>query len=57
MRLHSYLCENLFQRSDTELTLYIKKKENDILVICIYVDDIIYMWVHLNISLMRSNDQ
>ena len=43
MRLHSYLCENLFQRTENEPTLYIKKKENDILINCIYVDDIIYM--------------
>ena len=42
-RLRSYLCENIFQRSEHGPTLYIKKKENYILIICIYVDDIIYM--------------
>ena len=33
-----------------------KKKENYIIIILIYVYDKIYM-VHLNISLMSSNDQ
>ena len=33
----------MFQRSENDPTLYFKKKENDILIICIYVDDIIYM--------------
>ena len=33
----------MFQRSENEPTLQIKKKDNDILIICIYVDDIIYM--------------
>ena len=42
-KLHSYIFENMFQRSENEPTLYIKKKENDIFIICIYVDDIIYM--------------
>ena len=42
-RLHSYHCENQFQRSENGPTLYIKKKENNILIICIYIDDIIYI--------------
>ena len=42
-RLYSYFCENMFQRSENEPTLYIKKKKNANLIICIYVDDIIYM--------------
>ena len=33
----------MFQRSENEPTLYIKKKENDSLIFGIYVDDIIYM--------------
>ena len=33
----------MFQRSENEPTLYIKKKENDLLIICIYVYGIIYM--------------
>ena len=32
-RIHSYLSENQFQRSENEPTLYIKKKEDDILII------------------------
>ena len=42
-RLHSYLCENQFQRSENEPNIYIKKKESDILNICIYGDDIMDM--------------
>ena len=42
-RLHTYLCKNMFQRSENEPTLYIEKKENEIHIIDIYVDDIIYL--------------
>ena len=54
--LHIYLYENMFQRSENEPTLYIKKKENNILSIYIYVNDIITL-VHLNNSLISSNYQ
>ena len=33
----------VFRKSENKPTLYIKKKENDNLIIYIYVDDIIYM--------------
>ena len=33
----------MFQRSENEPTLYIEKKENEIHIIDIYVDDIIYL--------------
>ena len=33
----------MFQTSENKPNIYIKKKENDILNISIYVDDIIYM--------------
>ena len=39
----------MFQRSKNEPTLYIKKKENDILIIFIYVDDTIYMGSSTNL--------
>ena len=42
---------------ENESTLYIKKKENDILIICIDVDDIYIIWVYLNIKLMSLNYQ
>ena len=55
-RLHLYLSENMFQRSENEPTLYNKKKENNILIIYIYVNDIITS-VHHNNSLISSNYQ
>ena len=33
----------MFQRSENEPTLYVKKENNANLIICIYVDDIIYI--------------
>ncbi|PKA46730.1 Retrovirus-related Pol polyprotein from transposon TNT 1-94 [Apostasia shenzhenica] len=41
-RLNSYLQQNGFQKSANESTLYTKVKENEILIVCVYVDDIIY---------------
>ncbi|GKV36358.1 hypothetical protein SLEP1_g44499 [Rubroshorea leprosula] len=41
-RLDSYLHDNDFHRNENEPTLYVKVKGGDILIICVYVDDIIY---------------
>ncbi|GKV51031.1 hypothetical protein SLEP1_g57708 [Rubroshorea leprosula] len=40
--LDSYLHDNDFHRNENEPTLYVKVKGGDILIICVYVDDIIY---------------
>jgi len=36
------LIENDFSRENVDKTLFIKKKDNDLLVVQIYVDDIIF---------------
>ena len=42
-RLDSYLRKDGFHRSESEPTLYVKvTSTGDILIICVYVDDIIY---------------
>nr|GFC12304.1 retrovirus-related Pol polyprotein from transposon TNT 1-94 [Tanacetum cinerariifolium] len=40
--LVTYLLENGFQRGTIDQTLFIKKKQKDILLVQIYVDDIIF---------------
>ena len=43
-KVDSYFKENGFERSKNELTLYVKKKGDvDFLVVCLYIDDMIYM--------------
>ena len=43
-KIDSFFHENGLQRSDNEPTLYLKKRgNNDLLLVCLYVDDIIYM--------------
>lgn len=41
-RLDLYLHGNDFHRSNNEPTLYVKMKGDGILIVCVYVDDIIY---------------
>ncbi|PKA48313.1 Retrovirus-related Pol polyprotein from transposon TNT 1-94 [Apostasia shenzhenica] len=42
-KIDSYFCSNGFQRSESEPTLYVKKGGmSHILIVCLYVDDIIY---------------
>ena len=41
MRLDSYLNDNGFHRNTNEPILYVKEKSDDILIVCIYMDDII----------------
>lgn len=42
-KIEIYFHENRFEKSDNELALYLKKEGKvDILVICLYVDDMIY---------------
>jgi len=43
-KIDSHFRENGFERSKNEPTLYVKKYEkNDLLLVCLYVDDMIYM--------------
>ena len=41
-RIDSYLMNNGFNRSSNESTLYNKTEQGKILMVCIYVDDMIY---------------
>ena len=41
-RIDSYLINNGFSRSNNEPTLYVKTKQGKMLMVCLYVDDIIY---------------
>ena len=41
-RLSSFLIKNDFQKGKVDTTLFIKRKEEDILIVQIYVDDIIF---------------
>lgn len=42
-RIDSYFLQNGFERSPNEHTLYVKKQsEDEVLLVCLYVDDIIY---------------
>ena len=43
-RIDHYFIQHGFERSESEATLYKKKKKgsNDMLLVCLYVDDIIY---------------
>ena len=41
-RIDTYLLKNGFKRSENEHTLYIKSNGNDILILCLNVDDLIY---------------
>ena len=43
-KINSYFQENGFERSNNEPTLYLKREgKKDFLVVCLYVDDMIYM--------------
>lgn len=43
-KIDKFFQENGFERSENEPTLYLKKQgNNDFLVVCLYVDDMIYM--------------
>lgn len=42
-RIDGYFHQYGLSRSKSEPTLYTMKKGNDILLVCLYVDDIIYM--------------
>ena len=42
-KIDSYFHENEFQRSMNEPNLYVKRKGNNFLIICLYVDDMIYL--------------
>ena len=43
-KIDSYFIKNGFERSKNEPTLYLKRLgKNDFLIVCLYVDDMIYM--------------
>lgn len=42
-KIDAHFLENGFERSKNEPTLYVKKQGTDFLVVCLYVDDIIYL--------------
>ena len=42
-RINSYLIENRFHKSESELTLYTKVNEQGkMLIVCMYIDDLIF---------------
>ena len=41
-RIVTYFLKKGFHRSENEHTLYIKSNGNDIIIVCLYVDDLIY---------------
>ena len=41
-RIDTYFLKKGFNRSENEHTLYIKSNGNDIIIVCLYVDDLIY---------------
>ena len=41
-KIDSFFLQNEFERSENEPTLYVKKGINGFIVVCLYVDDIIY---------------
>lgn len=41
-RMDNYLCNQRFRRSDTDATVYVKKSQNDsLLIMSLYVDDLL----------------
>lgn len=49
MRIDNYFLKNGFNRRNPNPTLYIKHDINEILIVCIYVDDLIYIGNKKNI--------
>ena len=41
-RIDTYFLKNRFNRSENEHTIYIKSNVNDMIIVCLYVDDLIY---------------
>lgn len=50
MRLNKFLLENGFKMGKIDTTLFIKTKENDILLVQIFVDDIIFGVTNVSLS-------
>ena len=42
-KIDTHFCSNGFVRSKNEPTLYLKRQGTDFLILCLYIDDIIYM--------------
>jgi len=45
-RLSNFLLLHAYERDKTYKTLFIKKAFNDIILVQVYVDDIIFGWIH-----------
>lgn len=43
-KIDDHLIQRGFERSSCEPTLYKKKEGDSVLLVCLYVDDVIYMW-------------
>lgn len=46
-KIDGYFLQDGFRRSPNEPSLYVKKENHDILIVCIYVDDLIYMGTNM----------
>ena len=40
--IDTYFLKNNFQRSKSEVTLYVKKEHESIIIVCLYVDDLLF---------------
>ena len=40
--IYTYFLKNNFQRSKSEATLYVKKEHDRIIIVCLYVDDLLF---------------
>ena len=40
--IDTYFLKNNFQRSKSEDTLYVKKEHGSIIIVCLYVDDLLF---------------
>ena len=41
--IDTYFLKNNFQRSKSEATLYVRKEHGSIIIVCLYVDDLLFM--------------
>ena len=41
--IDTYFLKNNFQRSKSEATLYVKKEHDNIIIVCLYVDDLLFI--------------
>ncbi|XP_022865913.1 uncharacterized protein LOC111385730 [Olea europaea var. sylvestris] len=48
-KIDGYFLKNGFHRSPNEPSLYVKKQDHDFLIVCIYVDDLIYTGTNIRL--------